>query len=151
MTSTARKPTQDRPEAKMSAAERNANLAGVVVPFIGVLAAIVFLWNNLVDWTDIGIMVVMYVLTAVGVTVGFHRMLTHRAFQSYKWIEYSFAILGSLSVEGSVMDWVADHRKHHAFTDVEGDPHSPRHRARSRPCRFLALPRRLADGDPGSG
>ncbi len=52
-------------------------------------------------------------------------MLTHRAFQSYRWIEYSFAILGSLSVEGSVMDWVADHRKHHAFTDVEGDPHSP--------------------------
>jgi stearoyl-CoA desaturase (delta-9 desaturase) len=126
MTSTARKPTPDLiPEAKMSAAERNANLAGVVVPFLGVLAAIVFLWNNLVDWTDIGIMAVMYILTAVGVTVGFHRMLTHRAFQSYKWIEYGFAILGSLSVEGSVMDWVADHRKHHAFTDVEGDPHSP--------------------------
>ena len=67
----------------------------------------------------------MYLLTAVGVTVGFHRMLTHRAFQTYPWIERTFAVLGSLSVQGSVLDWVADHRKHHAHTDIEGDPHSP--------------------------
>ncbi len=67
----------------------------------------------------------MYLLTAVGVTVGFHRLLTHRAFQTYPWLERTFAVLGSLSVQGSVMDWVADHRKHHAHTDEEGDPHSP--------------------------
>ena len=67
----------------------------------------------------------MYLLTAVGVTVGFHRLLTHRAFQTYPWLERTFAVLGSLSVQGSVMDWVADHRKHHAHTDKEGDPHSP--------------------------
>jgi stearoyl-CoA desaturase (delta-9 desaturase) len=67
----------------------------------------------------------MYLLTAIGVTVGYHRLLTHRAFQTYPWIERVFAVLGSLSVQGSVMDWVADHRKHHAHTDVEGDPHSP--------------------------
>lgn len=109
----------------MTAMERYSNLAGVLVPFMGVIAAIVLLWNNMVNWTDIAIMVVMYLLTATGVTVGFHRMLTHRAFQTYKWIEVTFAILGSLSVEGSVMDWVADHRKHHAFADLEGDPHSP--------------------------
>ncbi len=105
--------------------ERLANLAGVVVPFAGVLAAIVLLWDNWVNWTVVGIMVAMYLLTAVGVTVGFHRLLTHRAFQTYPWLERTFAVLGSLSVEGSVLDWVADHRKHHAFTDVEGDPHSP--------------------------
>jgi stearoyl-CoA desaturase (Delta-9 desaturase) len=68
---------------------------------------------------------VMYLVTAVGITVGFHRLLTHRAFASYPWVERTFAVLGSLSVQGSVMDWVADHRKHHAHTDVEGDPHSP--------------------------
>jgi stearoyl-CoA desaturase (Delta-9 desaturase) len=134
MTTTARETDQqtptpakapERPERAMTKVERNANLAGVVVPFLGVLVAIVFLWNSLVDWTQIAIMVGMYLLTAVGVTVGFHRMLTHRAFQTYKPIEYTFAILGSLSVQGSVLDWVADHRKHHAHTDVEGDPHSP--------------------------
>jgi stearoyl-CoA desaturase (Delta-9 desaturase) len=106
-------------------AERTANLLGVVVPFLGVLAAIVLLWNRLVDATDLAILAVMYLLTGLGVTVGFHRLLTHRAFQTYKWFERVWAVLGSLAVEGSVLDWVADHRKHHAHADQEGDPHSP--------------------------
>jgi len=97
----------------------------VVVPFIGTLVAIVMLWNRAVDLTDLILLVVMYMITAVGITVGFHRLLTHRAFASYPWVERTFAVLGSLSVQGSVMDWVADHRKHHAHTDREGDPHSP--------------------------
>jgi stearoyl-CoA desaturase (Delta-9 desaturase) len=105
--------------------ERTANLAGVVVPFIGTLVAIVMLWNRAVDWRDLLVLAVMYMVTAVGITVGFHRLLTHRAFASYPWVERTFAVLGSLSVQGSVMDWVADHRKHHAHTDREGDPHSP--------------------------
>ena len=109
----------------MSRFERSANLAGVVVPFAGTLAAIVMLWNRAVDVTDLIVLVVMYVITAVGITVGFHRLLTHRAFASYPWVERTFAVLGSLSLQGSVMDWVADHRKHHAHTDREGDPHSP--------------------------
>jgi stearoyl-CoA desaturase (Delta-9 desaturase) len=102
-----------------------ANLGGVVLPFVGVIAAIVLLWDRAVDLTDIGILVVCYLVTAIGVTVGFHRLLTHRAFATYPWLERTFAVMGSLSVQGSVMDWVADHRKHHAHTDVEGDPHSP--------------------------
>jgi stearoyl-CoA desaturase (delta-9 desaturase) len=105
--------------------ERTANLVGVVLPFIGTLAAIVMLWNRAVDLTDLMVMVVMYGITAVGITVGFHRLLTHRAFASYPWVERTFAVMGSLSLQGSVMDWVADHRKHHAHTDREGDPHSP--------------------------
>jgi stearoyl-CoA desaturase (Delta-9 desaturase) len=109
----------------MSRAERTANLLGVVVPFIGVLAAVMLLWNSWVDATDLAILAVMYLVTAVGVTVGYHRLLTHRAFQTHPWLERTFAVLGSLSVQGSVMDWVADHRKHHAHTDREGDPHSP--------------------------
>jgi stearoyl-CoA desaturase (delta-9 desaturase) len=67
----------------------------------------------------------MYFVTALGVTVGFHRLLTHRSFRTAPWLERTFAVAGSLSVQGSVLDWVADHRKHHAHTDVEGDPHSP--------------------------
>jgi stearoyl-CoA desaturase (Delta-9 desaturase) len=105
--------------------ERTANLAGVVLPFLGTLAAIVMLWNRAVDLTDLIVLLVMYLATAIGITVGFHRLLTHRAFASYPWVERTFAVLGSLSVQGSVMDWVADHRKHHAHTDREGDPHSP--------------------------
>ncbi|HEX3976126.1 MAG TPA: fatty acid desaturase [Solirubrobacteraceae bacterium] len=109
----------------MTKLERTANLAGVVVPFVGTLVAIVMLWNRAVDLTDLIVLVAMYMVTAVGITVGFHRLLTHRAFASYPWVERTFAVLGSLSVQGSVMDWVADHRKHHAHTDREGDPHSP--------------------------
>jgi stearoyl-CoA desaturase (Delta-9 desaturase) len=109
----------------MTRAERTFNLLGVVVPFIGVLVAVVLLWNRAVDAADLGILAAMYLLTGLGVTVGFHRLLTHRAFQTYPWLERTFAVLGSLSVEGSVLDWVADHRKHHAHSDREGDPHSP--------------------------
>jgi stearoyl-CoA desaturase (Delta-9 desaturase) len=109
----------------MSRAERRANLAGVVVPFAGVLVAIVLTWNRWVDGVDLALLGGFYLATAIGVTVGFHRLLTHRSFRTHPRVERVFAILGSLSVEGSVLDWVADHRKHHAHTDVEGDPHSP--------------------------
>jgi stearoyl-CoA desaturase (Delta-9 desaturase) len=109
----------------VSRLDRNANLIGVVVPFVGTLVAIALLWNRAVDLNDVIILVVLYVVTGAGITVGFHRLLTHRAFASYPWVERTFAVLGSMSVQGSVMDWVADHRKHHANTDREGDPHSP--------------------------
>jgi stearoyl-CoA desaturase (Delta-9 desaturase) len=109
----------------MTRFEKSVNLAAVVVPFIAVLAALALLWNRIVDPADLAIMAAMYLLTALGVTVGFHRLLTHRAFQTSKPLQYAFAVLGSMAVEGPVIDWVADHRKHHAHTDVEGDPHSP--------------------------
>jgi stearoyl-CoA desaturase (Delta-9 desaturase) len=109
----------------MTRAERTSNLIGVMVPFVGMVVAIILLWNHAVDAVDLAIFGVMYLLSGLGVTVGFHRLLTHRAFQTHKWLEHSFAALGSLAVQGSVMDWVADHRKHHAHADREGDPHSP--------------------------
>src|SRR5438874_5152532 len=109
----------------MTRAERAANLVGVVLPFLGVLVAVGLLWDRAVDGIDLAILGAMYLLTGLGVTVGFHRLLTHRSFQTYPWMERTFAVLGSLAVQGSVMDWVADHRKHHAHTDREGDPHSP--------------------------
>src|SRR5919206_1612824 len=109
----------------MTRTARIANIGAVIVPFIAFLAAIVLLWNRIVGWSDLAIMGVMYVLTAGGITIGFHRMLTHRAFQTSKPVEYLFAILGSMAVQGPVIHWVADHRKHHAHTDEEGDPHSP--------------------------
>src|SRR5690348_10705995 len=105
----------------MTRAERTANLNGVVVPFLGLLAAIVLLWNSWVDVTDLAIFLVAYLLCGFGITIGYHRMLTHRGFQTSKPMEYAWAVLGSMALQGSVMDWVADHRKHHAHTDEEGD------------------------------
>jgi stearoyl-CoA desaturase (delta-9 desaturase) len=109
----------------MSRTEKIANLAGVLVPFLGVIIAIALLWQRWVDTADLALLAGFYLLTAIGITVGFHRLLTHRSFQTHGRLERVFAVLGSMSVQGSVLDWVADHRKHHAHTDVEGDPHSP--------------------------
>jgi stearoyl-CoA desaturase (delta-9 desaturase) len=100
-------------------------MAAVVVPFLAVALAVPLLWGDWIGPSDVIVFAVMYVLSGFGVTVGFHRMLTHRAFATHPATRYVFAILGSLSVQGPVIDWVADHRKHHAHTDEEGDPHSP--------------------------
>ena len=83
------------------------------------------LWGRFVEWIDLAVLGVAYVATCLGITVGFHRLLTHRSFQTYPAVRYALAVLGTLAVEGSVIKWVADHRKHHVFTDQEGDPHSP--------------------------
>jgi stearoyl-CoA desaturase (Delta-9 desaturase) len=110
---------------EMTKVEKAANLGAVVVPFAATVTAVVLLWNSLVRPGDLAIAAAMYLLTAVGITVGFHRLLTHRSFQTSKPLEYTFAVLGSMAVQGPVISWVADHRKHHAHTDEEGDPHSP--------------------------
>ena len=109
----------------MSRTEKAANLGAVVIPFLATLAAVALLWNSWVSAVDLAIAAGMYLLTAIGITVGFHRLLTHRSFQTTKPLEYTFAVLGSMAVQGPVISWVADHRKHHAHTDEEGDPHSP--------------------------
>src|ERR1700704_2770794 len=109
----------------MSRTARNVNLVGVILPFVAFLAALVLLWNRAVGPLDLAILAFMYLLSGVGFTVGYHRLLTHRAFETHRPLRYLFAILGSLSVQGPVIHWVADHRKHHAHTDEEGDPHSP--------------------------
>jgi stearoyl-CoA desaturase (delta-9 desaturase) len=110
---------------QMTRPEKLANLGAVVVPFLATATAIILLWNRVVSPADLVIMVVMYLATALGITVGYHRLLTHRSFQTSKPVEYTFAALGSMAVQGPVNSWVADHRKHHAHTDKEGDPHSP--------------------------
>jgi stearoyl-CoA desaturase (Delta-9 desaturase) len=111
--------------SEMGKAEKTANLGAVVFPFAATLAAAALFWNRLITPADLVIAAVMYLLTAVGITVGFHRLLTHRSFQTSKPLEYLFAVLGSMAVQGPVISWVADHRKHHAHTDEDGDPHSP--------------------------
>ena len=102
-------------------------LTGVVtvLPVLGLLLVAWQLWGNALGWSDLVVFAVMYLATGLGVTVGFHRLLTHRAFKTGKVVRFVLAGLGSAAVEGPVISWVADHRKHHAFSDRPGDPHSP--------------------------
>jgi stearoyl-CoA desaturase (delta-9 desaturase) len=109
----------------MTRLERNVNLAAVFGPFIGIAVAVPLLWGRLLGPTDVAIAAVMYLITGFGITIGYHRLLTHRSFATHRWLEYAFAAGGALALQGSPLDWVADHRKHHAHTDEEGDPHSP--------------------------
>jgi len=109
----------------MTARRRTANLAAVVLPFAAFVIAVPLLWNQLVSPLDLAILVVAYVVNVGSVTIGFHRLLTHRAFATHRSIDHALAVLGSMAVQGPVISWVSDHRKHHAYTDAEGDPHSP--------------------------
>jgi stearoyl-CoA desaturase (delta-9 desaturase) len=109
----------------MSRAHKITNLFAVSLPFAALITAIALLWNHGVGPLDLGLMLGLYVFTCLGVTLGYHRMFTHRSFQSSRAFRAIIAVIGSMAVEGSVITWVADHRKHHAFTDHEGDPHSP--------------------------
>ena len=109
----------------MTRAEKLINLGAVVLPFVATIAAIALLPSTLVTPADLAIAMGMYLLTALGITIGYHRLLTHRSFATSKRVEYTFAVLGSMAVQGPVIGWVADHRKHHAHTDRQGDPHSP--------------------------
>ncbi len=104
---------------------RVINLLAVVIPILGLAAGIGLLWGVAFDWVYLAIMGVMYLISAAGITIGYHRLFTHRSFKCPKVIEAMFAALGSMAVEGPVLQWVATHRKHHHHSDREEDPHSP--------------------------
>jgi stearoyl-CoA desaturase (delta-9 desaturase) len=97
----------------------------VVVPFLALLAAVPIAWGWGLSWLDLCIGLAFYLVSGFGVTVGFHRHFTHGAFRVVRWLRITLAVAGSLALEGPVVQWVADHRRHHAFADREGDPHSP--------------------------
>jgi stearoyl-CoA desaturase (delta-9 desaturase) len=109
----------------MSRTHKITNLIGVTLPPLALIAAVVLLWNRAIGPFELALLVGLYLVTSLGVTLGYHRMFTHRAFESSRAFRAIVAACGSMAVEGSVITWVADHRKHHAFTDHEGDPHSP--------------------------
>jgi stearoyl-CoA desaturase (delta-9 desaturase) len=109
----------------MTLGHKIINLIAVPAPLVGLALAIALLWNRAIGPLELSLMVGFYVVTCLGVTLGYHRMFTHRAFEASRAFRAVVAVIGSMAVEGSVITWVADHRKHHAFTDKEGDPHSP--------------------------
>jgi stearoyl-CoA desaturase (Delta-9 desaturase) len=105
--------------------DRIITAAVTAVPFAALVVVGWQLWNDALRSSDLIVFAICYVLTGLGVTIGFHRHLTHRAFKTKRWMRGALAIFGSAAIEGPVISWVADHRKHHAFADCEGDPHSP--------------------------
>ena len=98
---------------------------GVSFPFLGLIAAIVLFWGHGVSWLDLGLLLGMYSFCALGVTLGFHRMFTHRALQCGPVLRFIVAVAGSTSVQGPLLQWCAVHRRHHQHSDRAGDPHSP--------------------------
>jgi len=98
----------------------------VVLPFLAVLAAVPLAWGaGWLGWSDVVIFTVFYLISGLGVTVGFHRYFTHGSFKAKRPLRIALALAGSISLEMSVTDWVATHRRHHKYSDLEGDPHSP--------------------------
>jgi stearoyl-CoA desaturase (delta-9 desaturase) len=122
-------PTQtggDAPEVERKGVGEQVVLGLFIgIPFAALLAAIPVAWGWGLGWHDLVIAVVMYVIAGHGITVGFHRYFTHGSFKASRGLKIALAIAGSLAIEGPVVRWVADHRRHHAFSDREGDPHSP--------------------------
>ena len=110
---------------QQSRREQVALAVFIAVPFLAVFAAIPVAWGGWLSWTDVSIMIVMYWLTGHGVTVGFHRLFTHKSFKPNRVVKILLAVAGSMAIQGPVVRWVADHRKHHKFSDRDGDPHSP--------------------------
>jgi stearoyl-CoA desaturase (delta-9 desaturase) len=105
--------------------ERVVRTGVIGVPLVALGMAGWLAWGGSLHWQDLVVLAIAYALTGVGITVGYHRLFTHRSFKTTRALRALFAVLGSMAVEGSVIEWVATHRKHHTYSDAPGDPHSP--------------------------
>jgi stearoyl-CoA desaturase (Delta-9 desaturase) len=120
--------TADAPDIPVSSRSQNVGTVVItVLPFLGLLAAVTMSWNEAVGLTDLMLFLGLYVICGFGITIGYHRMLTHRAFEAIAPLRAALLVAGSLAIQGAAIDWAVDHRTHHAFSDKEGDPHSPHH------------------------
>lgn len=105
--------------------DRVANVVVISLPLVAVGLAGWLAWGGSLHWPDLVVLAVTYWLTGLGITVGYHRLFTHRSFETTRTLRVVFAVLGSMAVEGPLLEWVSTHRKHHRFSDQPGDPHSP--------------------------
>ena len=113
------------PPARVRTSQKVITTAIVVGPAVALALLVWWQWGNVIDLTDVVVGAALYVVTGFGITVGFHRLFTHRGFAPHRALKITLAVLGSMAVEGSVTSWVATHRRHHMFSDRAGDPHSP--------------------------
>lgn len=113
---------------KASIGVRLGTLAAILIPLLAVMSAPLLVWGWGFGWVDLGLLLSMYFLSAVGITVGFHRLFVHRSFETFLWVQLLFAVLGSMALQGSLFQWVALHRRHHQYSDTAQDPHTPHHK-----------------------
>jgi len=118
-------PSASESPKPLSTAARVATLAVVVFPLVGFVAAVAACWGWGFGWVELGLLVGMYVLTGLGITVGFHRLLTHRSFETTPAVRFVLAALGSMAAQGPALKWAAAHRRHHQHSDTCDDPHTP--------------------------
>ena len=106
---------------------RLATIAVIIIPLVGAVAAPFFAWGRGFHWAELGVLLGLYFLTLIGITVGYHRLFVHRSFETNIVVKFALAVFGSMSIQGSLMSWVAQHRHHHRYSDTPDDPHSPHH------------------------
>jgi stearoyl-CoA desaturase (Delta-9 desaturase) len=97
----------------------------VILPLLALVAAVPFAWGWGLGWHDIVLAFICYMISGLGIAAGFHRYFTHSSFKANRPVRLALAVAGSLAFEGPILNWVADHRRHHKYSDHEGDPHSP--------------------------
>ncbi len=105
--------------------KRSSSRVFVAIPMVALIAAIPLAWGWGLGWHDVIIAIGFYYFTGLGISIGFHRYFTHGSFKAKEPLRLLLAIAGSMAIEGPVLTWVADHRRHHKYSDREGDPHSP--------------------------
>lgn len=113
------------PLARPPLASQIGSLVAIIVPFLGLIAAVIMIWNSPFSWLNLSLFLGGYVLTTLGVTIGYHRLFTHKSFKARRVLTLALGVLGSMAVEGSILEWVSTHRRHHQHTDRPDDPHSP--------------------------
>lgn len=113
------------PVEHVSLAVRLGTLGAIIIPLVGLAGAAFAVWGWGFSWVDLGLLVGMYLLTALGITVGFHRLFTHRSFATPVWVKVLFGVAGSMAVQGNLFAWVGMHRRHHQHSDTPADPHTP--------------------------
>ena len=118
-------PVKDTVPIEGAQLDRIANLTATIAPVLLLGFAMYRAWGGALHWSDLVVFAITYVLCGIGVTVGFHRLFTHRSFKTSTPVRALLAVLGSAAIEGPVIEWVATHRQHHRYSDQQGDPHSP--------------------------
>lgn len=118
-------PSRGTPCTWNASLHRGVTMAVVLIPLAALFVAVVLAWGWGITWVELALLIGMYLLTGLGVTIGYHRLFTHKSFETGAIVTTILGVLGSMAVEGSILRWAAFHRRHHRFSDRDGDPHSP--------------------------
>jgi stearoyl-CoA desaturase (delta-9 desaturase) len=118
-------PEQSEPTSPVGWRDRIITGIVVVLPLLVLALAVWLFWHHGIGWFDLGLGAALYVITGLGLSLGFHRLFTHRSFRARRALRIALGVAGSMAAEGSLISWVSHHRRHHVYADQEGDPHSP--------------------------